>query len=64
MKPWTEARNNKYMKYNSKLTYQLSFWNWYIIQVLRYWWIRNKRINDYIPLQVIIRIDNWLYAMA
>ena len=23
MKPWTEARNNKYMKYHSKLTYQL-----------------------------------------
>ena len=27
MKPWTEARNNKYMKYHSKFTYQLSFWN-------------------------------------
>ena len=27
MKPWTEARNNKYMKYHSKLTNQLSFWN-------------------------------------
>ena len=27
MKPWTEASNNKYMKYHSKLTYQLSFWN-------------------------------------
>ena len=27
MKPWTWARNNKYMKYHSKLTYQLSFWN-------------------------------------
>ena len=27
MKPWTEARNNKYMKYHSKLTCQLSFWN-------------------------------------
>ena len=27
MKPWTEARNNKYMKYPPKLTYQLSFWN-------------------------------------
>ena len=28
MKPWTEARNNnKYMKYHSKLIYQLSFWN-------------------------------------
>ena len=27
MKPWTEARNNKYMKHHSKLTYQLSFWN-------------------------------------
>ena len=27
MKPWTEARNNKYMKYYSKLTYQFSFWN-------------------------------------
>ena len=27
MKPWTEARNYKYMKYHSKLTYQLSFWN-------------------------------------
>ena len=27
MKPWTEARNKKYMKYLSKLTYQLSFWN-------------------------------------
>ena len=27
MKPWTEARNNKYMTYNSKLTYQLSIWN-------------------------------------
>ena len=27
MKPWTEARNNKYMKYHSKITYQLSFWN-------------------------------------
>ena len=27
VKPWTEARNNKYMKYHSKLTYQLSFWN-------------------------------------
>ena len=24
MKPWTEARNNKYMKYHSKLTFQLS----------------------------------------
>ena len=24
VKPWTEARNNKY---HSKLTYQLSFWN-------------------------------------
>ena len=35
-KPWTEARNNKYMKYHSKLTYQLSFWNvsqkWTIMQ--------------------------------
>ena len=27
IKPWTEARNNRYMKYHSKLTYQLSFWN-------------------------------------
>ena len=27
VKPWTEARNNKYMKYHSKLTYQLSFWD-------------------------------------
>ena len=27
MKPWIEARNYKYMKYHSKLTYQLSFWN-------------------------------------
>ena len=27
MKPWTEASNNRYMKYRSKLTYQLSFWN-------------------------------------
>ena len=27
VKPWTEVRNNKYMKYHSKLTYQLSFWN-------------------------------------
>ena len=27
VKPWTEARNNKYMKYHSKLTYQLLFWN-------------------------------------
>ena len=27
MKPWTEARNDKYMEYHSKLTYQLSFWN-------------------------------------
>ena len=27
MKPWTEARKNKYMKYHSKLTHQLSFWN-------------------------------------
>ena len=27
MKPWTEARNNKCMKYHSKVTYQLSFWN-------------------------------------
>ena len=27
VKPWTEGRNNKYMKYHSKLTYQLSFWN-------------------------------------
>ena len=27
VKPWTEARNDKYMKYHSKLTYQLSFWN-------------------------------------
>ena len=27
VKPWTEARNNKYMKYHSKLTYQLSCWN-------------------------------------
>ena len=28
MKPWTEAKNNnKYMKYHSKRTYQLSFWN-------------------------------------
>ena len=27
MKLWTEARNNKYMKYHSQLTYQLSFWN-------------------------------------
>ena len=27
MKPWTGARNYKYMKYHSKLTYQLSFWN-------------------------------------
>ena len=26
MKPLTEARNSKYMKYHSKLTYQLSFW--------------------------------------
>ena len=27
VKPWTEAINNKYMKYHSKHTYQLSFWN-------------------------------------
>ena len=27
VKPWTEARNNRCMKYHSKLTYQLSFWN-------------------------------------
>ena len=27
MKPRTEARDNKYMKYHSKLTYQLSSWN-------------------------------------
>ena len=27
VKPWTETRNHKYMKYHSKLTYQLSFWN-------------------------------------
>ena len=27
MKPWTDARNDKHMKYHSKLTYQLSFWN-------------------------------------
>ena len=27
MKSWTEARNNKYMKYHSTLTHQLSFWN-------------------------------------
>ena len=27
VKPWTEARNDKCMKYHSKLTYQLSFWN-------------------------------------
>ena len=27
MKPWTEARNDKYMTYHSKLSYQLSFWN-------------------------------------
>ena len=27
MKPRTGARNNKYMKYHSKLTYQMSFWN-------------------------------------
>ena len=27
MKSWTEARNNKNVKYHSKLTYQLSFWN-------------------------------------
>ena len=27
VKPWTEGRNNEYMKYHSKLTYQLSFWN-------------------------------------
>ena len=27
MKLWTEARNDKYIKYHSKLTYQLSFWN-------------------------------------
>ena len=27
MKPWTEAINNKCMKYHSKITYQLSFWN-------------------------------------
>ena len=26
VKPWTEARNNKYMKYHSKLTYQLQLW--------------------------------------
>ena len=28
MKLWTEAiNNNKYMKYHSELTHQLSFWN-------------------------------------
>ena len=28
MKPWTEEKNNnKYMKYHSKLTYQLSYRN-------------------------------------
>ena len=27
MKPWTEARNNEYIKYHSKLTYQRSLWN-------------------------------------
>ena len=27
MKPWSEARNNKHMKYHSKFAYQLSFWN-------------------------------------
>ena len=25
MKPWTEARNDKYMNYHSKLTYQLTY---------------------------------------
>ena len=28
MKPLTDAGNNKYMKYHSKLTYQLSFEMW------------------------------------
>ena len=35
MKPWIEARNkNRYMKYHSKLTYQLSMWaeKWTIMQ--------------------------------
>ena len=27
MKPWTEARNNEYIKYHSKLTYQRSLRN-------------------------------------
>ena len=51
MKPWTEASNNKYMKYHSKLTYQLSFWN--VSQKLDYhaggkWFIQWHKCNLWI----------------
>ena len=50
MKPWTEARNNKYMKYHSKLTYQLSFWN--VSQKVDYhaegkWFIHGPKYNSH-----------------
>ena len=48
VKPWTEARNNKYMKYHSKLTYQLSFWN--VSRKVDYhaggkWFIHGPKVN-------------------
>ena len=54
MKPWTEARNNTYIEYHSKLTnlptYQRSFWN--VSRKVNYhtigkWFIHGpKRRND------------------
>ena len=58
MKPWTEARNNKYLKYHSKLTYQLSFWN--VSRKVDYhaggkWFIYGpKRRKDYIVYDTLL----------
>ena len=66
VKPWTEARNDKYMKYHSKLTYQLSFWN--VSRKVDYhaggkWFIHgpkrrkeNQLLKTETPLRIILSI--------
>ena len=56
VKPWTEARNNKYMKYHSKLTYQLSFWN--VSRKVDYhaggkWFIHGPKRHCYIIIVIL-----------
>ena len=63
MKPWTEARNNKNMKYHSKLINQLSFWN--VSRKVDYhaggkWFIHGpKRV-----IRVTHHFRNWIWPSA